>query len=89
MFRPVSVHRPKSQKAIHGQVRAMFGKTELDDNAVKYYSTNDFFLAGSVANLEEQIYTCIRCLELFTDRRGIATTGFEYGLQIVGISFIS
>jgi hypothetical protein len=67
----------------------MFGKTELDDNAVKYYSTNDFFLAGSVANLEEQIYTCIRCLELFTDRRGIATTGFEYGLQIVGISFIS
>jgi hypothetical protein len=61
----------------------MFGQTELDEDAVKYYSTNDFFLADSVANLEEQIYTCIRCLELFTDRRGIATTGFEYGLQIL------
>jgi hypothetical protein len=27
--------------------------------------------------------TCIRCLELFTDRKGIATAGFEYGLQIL------
>jgi hypothetical protein len=83
MFRPVSIHRPKSQRDIHGQVKAMFGKSELDDEAVKYYSTNDFFLADSVADLEEQIYTCIRCLELFTDRRGIATVGFEYGLQIL------
>jgi hypothetical protein len=61
----------------------MFGKTELDDDVVKYYSTNDFFLAGSVANLEKQIYICIQCLKLFTDRRGIATTGFKYGLQIL------
>jgi hypothetical protein len=40
MFRLVSVHRPKSQKAIHGQVRAMFGQTELDEDAVKYNSTS-------------------------------------------------
>ena len=83
MFKPMSVHHPRSQKDIHGQVKAMFGKAELDDEAVKYYSSNDFFLADSVADLEEQIYTCIRCLELFTDRRGIATVGFEYGLQIL------
>lgn len=83
MFRPVSIHRPKAQKQIHSQVRAMFGNSELDDEAVKYYSANDFFLAESVADLEEQVYTCIRCLELFTDRKGIATVGFEYGLHLL------
>jgi hypothetical protein len=31
MFWPVSVHRPRSQKDIHGQVTAVFGKSELDD----------------------------------------------------------
>jgi hypothetical protein len=83
MFRPVSVHRPKVQKQIHSQVRAIFGNSEFDDEAVKYYSANDFFLTELVSNLEEQVYTCIRCLELFTDRKGIATVGFEYGLHLL------
>jgi hypothetical protein len=61
----------------------MFGKLELDNEAVRYYSTNNFFLANSVAYLEEQIYTCIRCLELFTGRSGIPTVGFEYRLQVL------
>jgi hypothetical protein len=34
MFWPVSVHRPKSQNDIHGQVKAMFGKSDLDNAAV-------------------------------------------------------
>jgi hypothetical protein len=42
-------------------------------------------LSDSISDLEEQIYTCIRCLELFTDRKGIATAGFEYGLHILQI----
>jgi hypothetical protein len=83
MFRPVSVHQPKSRKDIHGQVKAMFRKSNLGDAAVKYYSTNDFFLADSISDLEEQIYTCIRGLELFTDRKGNTTAGFEYSLHIL------
>jgi hypothetical protein len=61
----------------------MFGNSKLDDEAVKYYSANNFFLAELVSNLEEQVYTCIRCLELFTDQKGIATVGFEYGLHLL------
>jgi hypothetical protein len=55
MFQPVSVHRPKPQKDIHGQVEIMFGNSKLVDNeAVKYYSTNNFCLADSMADLEDK-----------------------------------
>jgi hypothetical protein len=83
MFRPVTSAAPANKKARQQQVKAMFGSTELDDEAVKYYSQNDFFLAESIQDLEEQIYTCILCLELFTERRGVATAGYEYGLKLL------
>jgi hypothetical protein len=61
----------------------MFGNSTLDNKAVKYYSTNDFFLAESVASLEEQICTCNRCPKIFTTRKGVTMVGFKYCLQIL------
>jgi hypothetical protein len=40
----------------------MFGSTELDKEAIKYYAESDFFLPETLADLEEQIYTCVKAL---------------------------
>ena len=84
MFKPVTaVDRSTDKKGRQQQIKSMFGSTELGDEAVKYYTENDFFIAGSLEGLEEQIYTCIKCLERFTERNGIATEGFEHGLRML------
>jgi hypothetical protein len=83
MFRPITATHTKDKKGRQQQVRSMFGSTELDNEAVKYYAKNDFYLAETLEGLEEQIYTCIKCLEKFTERQGIATEGFEHGLRML------
>ena len=83
MFRPLTAPHSSDKKGRRQQVRSMFGSTELDDDAVRYYAENDFYLADSLEGLEEQIYTCIKCLEKLTEREGIATEGFEHGLQML------
>jgi hypothetical protein len=61
----------------------MFGHTELDDDAIKYYAESDFFLPQTLPDLEEQICTCIQALELFTSRKGIAVEGYLYGMSLI------
>jgi hypothetical protein len=83
MFKPITALHKKDKKGRQQQVRLMFGSTELDEDAIKYYAENDFYLAETLEGLEEQIYTCIKCLEKFTERDGIATEGFEHGLRML------
>jgi hypothetical protein len=52
----------------------MFGSTELDEESIKCFTKKDFYLADSLAGLEEQIHTCIKCLEMLTRRDGIAAS---------------
>jgi hypothetical protein len=83
MFRPITAHVPSNRKDRRQQVKSMFGNTELDEEAVKYYAESDFFLPETLADLEEQIYTCIKTLELFTEREGIAVEGFLHGMKMI------
>jgi hypothetical protein len=83
MFKPITATHTKDKKGRQQQVSSMFGSTELDDDAIKYYAENNFYLAETLEGLEEQIYTCIKCLEKFTKRNGIATEGFEHGLKML------
>jgi hypothetical protein len=83
MFRPITAHIPSNRKDRRLQVKAMFGSTELDDEAVRYYSESDFFLPETLSDLEEQIYTCIKTLELFTYREGVAVEGYIHGLSMI------
>jgi hypothetical protein len=71
MFKPITATHTKDQKGRQQQVRSMFGSTELDEDAIEYYAENDFYPAETLEGLEEQIYTCIKCLEKFTERHGI------------------
>ena len=83
MFRPITAPRPTSRKDRRQQVKSMFGSTELDDEAIKYYAESNFFLRVTLTDLEEQIYTALKCLELFAVREGIAAEGFEHGLRMI------
>ena len=83
MFRPITAHVSGNKKDRRQQVKAMFGHTELDEDAIKYYAESDFFLPETLSDLEEQIYTCVKALELFTERDGIAAEGFLHGLDMI------
>jgi hypothetical protein len=83
MFRPITARVPSNRKDRRQQVKVMFGNAELDKEAIKYYAESDFFLPEMLADLKEQIYTCIKALELFTMREGIAVEGFIHGMKMV------
>lgn len=61
----------------------MFGSAELDDDSIKHFAKNDFYLADTLAGLEEQLYTCIKCLEQLTAKNGIASEGYWHGFQML------
>jgi hypothetical protein len=60
-FSPLDYIKSSDPKTNMQQVRSMFGSTELDEESIKHFAKKDFYLADSLAGLEEQIYTCIKC----------------------------
>jgi hypothetical protein len=84
LFRPKSaVTYHKNPEEERNSIRAMFGDLKLDDEAVKYFAKQDFFLADSLADLEEQLRTTLDFLTLLTRKGSIAVEGYEYGLQFI------
>jgi hypothetical protein len=51
----------------------MFRSTKLDEESMKFFAKNYFYLPDNLSGLEEQIYTCIKLLDKLTCRGGIAS----------------
>jgi hypothetical protein len=83
MFRPKSAAFHRNPEEERNAIRAMFGDTKLDDEAVKYFAKQDFFLADTLADLEEQLRTTLDFLILLTREGSIALEGYEYGLKFI------
>jgi hypothetical protein len=83
MFRPKSARYARSPEEERNAIRSMFGDSKLDDESLKYYAKNEFYLAGDFTELEEQLRTTIEFLDLITRRKGISSEGYEYGLQLL------
>jgi hypothetical protein len=83
MFRPITAHISGNRKDRRQQVKAMFGHAKLDEEAIKNYAESDFFLPKTLSNLKEQMYTCVKALELLTEREGIAAEGYLHGLDMI------
>jgi hypothetical protein len=83
MFHPIAAYLHSSWTDRRLQVKAMFGNTESDDNAVKCYAESNFLLPQTLADLEEQTHTCIKALELFTSHKGVAAEGYIHGLDMI------
>jgi hypothetical protein len=84
MFSPLGTNSSSDPKSRILQVRSMFGSTELDEDSIKYFAKNDFYLADNLPGLEEQIYTCIKLLEKLTCKDGIASEGYRHGFEMLG-----
>ena len=83
MFSPLGASRKSDQKSRILQVKSMFGSSELDEDSIKYFAKNDFYLADNLPGLEEQIYTCVKLLERLTCQYGIASEGYRHGLNML------
>jgi hypothetical protein len=83
MFRPKSAAFHRNPEEERNAIQAMFGDTKLDDEAVKYFAKQDFFLADTLADLEEQLRTTLDFLILLTREGSIALEGYEYGLKFI------
>jgi hypothetical protein len=83
MFSPLGAVKGSDQKSKILQVRSMFGSTKLDEESIKYFAKNDFYLADTLASLEEQLFTCIKCLEKLTCAKGLASEGYWHGLNLL------
>lgn len=83
MFRPKSSAFTRNPEEERNAIRAMFGDSKLDDESVKFFAKQDFFLAENLADLEEQLRTALDFLILLTSSRSIATDGYRYGLEFI------
>jgi hypothetical protein len=78
MFHPDKTSSGRSTKITQQAIQAMFGDTKIDDESVKYYASQDFFLAHDLTSFESQLDTCISFLEMMTRPKGIATEGYRH-----------
>jgi hypothetical protein len=83
MFRPVYVEGAHNPRLVEQSIRETFGDAKLSEEIVKFYSKMNFYIPSSFADFMVQLETCYRTLELFTCRKGIASTGYRLAYNIM------
>lgn len=84
MFAPLKHHKPLDKKDRVRNIKGTFGKEgSLDDEAVDFYATLDYFVPTSLNDAETQLEMAIHLLEALTHRQGIAIDGYLRGLDII------
>jgi hypothetical protein len=84
IFAPLKHHKPLDKKDRVRNIRGTFGKEgSLDDEAVDFYATLDYFVPTSLSDAETQLEMAVHLLEALTHRQGIAIDGYLRGLDII------
>jgi hypothetical protein len=81
MFRPTDFPPARSSKEEFNAMRALLGETKLDNESIRIYAENEFFIAQSVGQLEDQLTMAAPTLQLFTRDNSIGLEGYEYLLK--------
>jgi hypothetical protein len=81
MFCPKTTSTSIARSTVEQNIRSMFEDGHLNDDTIKYFAKHEFYLADSVENLEIQLNTCVKFLDLMTVPKGIASEGFARGLR--------
>jgi hypothetical protein len=85
MFSPLKHRKPTDKKDRIRNIRGTFGKEgSLDDEAIDFYATLDYFVPTSISDAETQLEMAVHLLEALTHRQGIAIDGYLRGLDIIG-----
>jgi hypothetical protein len=83
MFHPERATAGRSTKVVLQSIRSMFGEKSVDEEAVKYYTTQDYYLADNLRDFEHQLETCVEFLDLLTHKSGITSEGYRYLLSCI------
>jgi hypothetical protein len=84
MFSPLKHRKPLDKKDRIRSIRGTFGKEgALDDEAIDFYATLDYFVPTSISDAETQLEMAVCMLESLTHRQGIAIDGYVRGLDII------
>jgi hypothetical protein len=81
MFRPTDFPPARSSKEEFNAMRALLGETKLDNELIRFYAENEFFIAQSVGQLEDQLTMAALTLQLFTRDYSIGLEGYKYLLK--------
>jgi hypothetical protein len=81
MFRPTDFPPARSSKEEFNAMKALLGETKLDNDSIRFYAENEFFIAQSVGQLEDQLTMAAMTLQLFTRDYSIGLEGYEYLLR--------
>jgi hypothetical protein len=81
MFRPTDFPPARSSKEEFNAMKALLGETKLDNDSIRFYAENEFFIAQSVGQLEDQLTMAAMTLQLFTRDYSIGLEGYEYPLR--------
>jgi hypothetical protein len=84
MFSPLKHRKPVDKKDRVRNIKGTFGKEgSLDDDAIDFYATLDYFVPTSLSDAETQLEMAVHLLEALTHRQGIAIDGYLRGLDII------
>ena len=84
MFSPLRVQKPTDKKDRIRNIKGTFGKEgSLDDEAIDFYATLDYFVPISLSDAETQLKLAVLLLEKLTHKKGIAIDGYLSGLDII------
>jgi hypothetical protein len=84
MFSPLRVQKPTDKKDRIRNIKGTFGKEgSLDDEAIDFYATLDYFVPMSLSDAETQLELAVLLLEKLTHKKGIAIDGYLSGLDII------
>jgi hypothetical protein len=78
MCHPDKALSSRSTKNAQQSIRSMLGENKIDEASIKYFASQDFFLANNITEFEGQLETCILFLELMTQKKGIASEGYGF-----------
>ena len=85
MFSPLKHRKANDKRDRIRNIKGTFGKEGvLDDEAIDFYATLDYFVPTSVSDAETQLEMAVLLLESLTHRQGIAIDGYNRGLDIIG-----
>lgn len=84
MFSPLKHRKANDKRDRIRNIKGTFGKEgALDDEAIDFYATLDYFIPTSVSDAETQLEMAVLLLEALTHRQGIAIDGYNRGLDII------
>jgi hypothetical protein len=84
MFKPrIAGIQATSSVTLQQGIRSLFGDTKINEDTVRYFAKHEYYLSDSLENLEIQLETCVKFLDLLTAKGGIASAGYTEALYLI------